>query len=65
MNSKNDFTKINQNEEIIKHGTAQINKRQYAGLYAHQIWRGIREESSVRLKPFDLNEELQVFIMFA
>jgi hypothetical protein len=44
----------------MKQSTSKINKKQYQGLYAHQIWRGLRDESTIRLKPFDLNEELQV-----
>ena len=39
----------------MKQGTAKINKKLYQELYAHQIWRGLRDESTIRLKPFDLN----------
>ena len=51
-------------EEALSNGNSKIKKKQYSGLYAHQIWRGIREESNVRLKPFDLSRELQVLILF-
>ena len=54
--------KLRQVDENMKQGTAKINKKQYQELYAHQIWRGLRDESTIRLKPFDLNEELQVCI---
>lgn len=30
------------------------------GLYAYTIWDNMREETSDRLKPFDLDKELQV-----
>ena len=30
------------------------------GLYAQKIWEGLRDESGDRLKPFDLDKELQV-----
>ena len=47
--------KLRQVDENMKQGTAKINKKQYQELYAHQIWRGLRDESTIRLKPFDLN----------
>ena len=47
--------KLRQVDENMKQGTAKINKKLYQELYAHQIWRGLRDESTIRLKPFDLN----------
>ena len=34
------------------------------GLYAQKIWEGLRDDSGDRLKPFDLDKELQVSLTF-
>jgi hypothetical protein len=62
VNSKIDFFEANKimQDEIKNPNTGKMKKKHHSGLYAHQIWRGIRDESNNRLKPFDLNTELQV-----
>jgi hypothetical protein len=35
-------------------------KKKVSGLYAHEIWKRLRDDSKSKIKYFDLNKELQV-----
>lgn len=53
-------------DELLRsqnHSTLATVKRAYHGLYAYPIWQSLRDESGDKLKPFELEKELQVTLI--
>ena len=47
-------------QHAISKRTKALTQHHTTGLYAQKIWEGLRDDSGDRLKPFDLDKELQV-----